>query len=181
MKAASQSIQRVELKCCRVGNWRVHKGSSSWTWACPELLGCTEMLWWQDGVRRKVERRLHPISRNTGAVPWPLTPVRNVLEEPAATSFSFHPSVVPISQSSHLPDTEVVPCSHPLSPLLFTHWAPGPMLAIETPIKRPQTGKEMDRPPQVVRINVWIGIIQSAWWALRVEKLYPRGHWQQIV
>lgn len=54
MKAASQSIQRVELKCCRVGNWRVHKGSSSWTWACPELLGCTEMLWWQDGVRRKV-------------------------------------------------------------------------------------------------------------------------------
>lgn len=58
------------------------------------------------GLEGKVERRLHPVSRITGAVPCPLTPVRHALEGPAAAaSFSFHPSAVLMSQCSHLSDT----------------------------------------------------------------------------
>lgn len=143
MKAASQSIRRVELKC-RAGNWRIQGVPLAGPERALSFLAALRCSDGKTGFEETVERRLHPTSRITGAVPWPLTPVRNVLEEPAATSFSFHSSVVPVSRSSHLPDTEAVPCSHPLFPLLFTYWAPGPTLAIETPTKRPKTDKEME-------------------------------------
>lgn len=99
-------------------SWKLEstRGSSSWTWACPELLGCTELLGWQDRVRRNSGEEAPSHFQNYRSCPLASNPSQKCFRRTCCDQLL----VSPICHSSFL---ILLPSQHISCPIhVLTHY-----------------------------------------------------------